>query len=69
MIENNIEPLEIMNTCAVDISIDLESIRKCFNTAQGKELLAKYGEMTNSLVPRVSFIPTITLNGVSIMHW
>jgi len=69
MIENNIEPVEIMNTCAVDISVNLESIRKCFNTARGKELLAKHGEMTNSLVPRVSFIPTIILNGVSIMHW
>ncbi|EZA53914.1 GILT-like protein C02D5.2 [Ooceraea biroi] len=55
MIENNIEPVEIMNTCAADISVDLESIRTCSNTARGKELLAKYGEMTSALVSRVSF--------------
>lgn len=66
MIENNMEPVEIMNTCAADVSVDLESIRQCSTTARGKELLAKYGEMTNSLVPRVSFIPTVTLDEVSL---
>jgi len=66
MIENNIDPVRIMNTCGERISVDLESIKKCSNTERGKELLAKYGEMTNSLVPRVSFIPTITLDGVSV---
>lgn len=66
MIENNIDPIGIMNTCAKRIPVDLESIKKCSNTGRGKELLAKYGEMTNSLVPRVSFIPTITLDGVSV---
>ncbi|XP_077268053.1 gamma-interferon-inducible lysosomal thiol reductase-like protein [Temnothorax americanus] len=65
MIENNIDPVGIMNTCAGRISVDLESMKKCTNTVRGKELLAKYGEMTNSLVPRVSFIPTITLDGSS----
>ncbi|KAL6264955.1 hypothetical protein P5V15_005050 [Pogonomyrmex californicus] len=65
MIENNIDPVRIMNTCAGRISVDLESIKKCTNMERGKELLAKYGEMTNSLVPRVSFIPTVTLDGSS----
>ncbi|XP_011708104.1 PREDICTED: GILT-like protein C02D5.2 isoform X2 [Wasmannia auropunctata] len=65
MIENNIDPVRIMNTCAERMSVDLESMRKCSNGERGKELLAKYGEMTNSLVPRVSFIPTITLDGSS----
>ncbi|KYQ47358.1 GILT-like protein C02D5.2 [Trachymyrmex zeteki] len=65
MIENNIDPVRIMKTCAERIPVDLESIKKCSNTGRGQELLAKYGEMTNSLVPRVSFIPTITLDGSS----
>ncbi|XP_014479498.1 PREDICTED: GILT-like protein C02D5.2 [Dinoponera quadriceps] len=67
MIENNINPVEIMNTCAVKLntSVEAESIRRCSGTGKGKELLAKYGQMTNSLVPRVSFIPTITLDGSS----
>lgn len=65
MIENNIDPTEILNACAKRIPVDLDSIKKCTNADRGKELLAKYGEMTNSLVPRASFIPTITLDGVS----
>ncbi|XP_011860005.1 PREDICTED: gamma-interferon-inducible lysosomal thiol reductase-like [Vollenhovia emeryi] len=65
MIENNIDPIGIMNTCARRISVDLDSLKECTNTERGKELLAKYGEMTNSLAPRVSFIPTITLDGSS----
>lgn len=66
MIENNINPVEIMNACAVRLntSVEAESIKKCSETRRGKELLAKYGQMTRSLVPRVSFIPTITLDGV-----
>ncbi|XP_011170762.1 GILT-like protein C02D5.2 [Solenopsis invicta] len=62
MIENNIDPVGIMNMCAKRIPVDLESIKKCSNTEKGRSLLAKYGEMTNSLTPRVSFIPTITLD-------
>lgn len=64
MIENNMEPMKIMNTCAESIPVDLKAIEKCSETEKGKELLAKYGQMTDSLSPRVSFIPTITLNGV-----
>jgi len=66
MIENNIDPVGIMNKCAERISVDLESIKECSNNEKGKELLANYGKMTNSLVPRVSFIPTITLDRVNI---
>lgn len=67
MIENNIDPVGIMNTCAERITVNLESIKKCSNTQRGKELLAKYGQMTNSLAPRVSFIPTVTLDKVSFI--
>lgn len=66
MIENNIDPVGIMNKCAERISVDLEAIKECSNNERGKELLANYGKMTNSLAPRVSFIPTITLDRVSI---
>ncbi|XP_072763096.1 gamma-interferon-inducible lysosomal thiol reductase [Anoplolepis gracilipes] len=62
MIENNIDPVKIMNKCAKHVSVDLKSIKECSNNERGKELLADYGKMTNSLVPRVSFIPTITLD-------
>ncbi|XP_070158493.1 gamma-interferon-inducible lysosomal thiol reductase [Polyergus mexicanus] len=62
MIENNIDPIGIMNKCAERISVDLKAINECSNNERGKELLANYGKMTNSLAPRVSFIPTITLD-------
>ncbi|XP_012231578.1 GILT-like protein 1 isoform X2 [Linepithema humile] len=66
MIENNIDPVGIMNTCAERITVNLESIKKCSNTQRGKELLAKYGQMTYSLVPQVYFIPTVTLNKMAV---
>ncbi|KAL6449299.1 hypothetical protein ACFW04_000727 [Cataglyphis niger] len=66
MIENNIDPIGIMNKCAERISVNLESIKECSKNERGKELLANYGKMTNSLIPRVSFIPTITLDKVFI---
>ncbi|XP_020283928.1 gamma-interferon-inducible lysosomal thiol reductase-like isoform X2 [Pseudomyrmex gracilis] len=65
MIESNTDPTGRLKICAERITVDLESITKCSETNRGKELLAKYGEMTHSLVPSVSFIPTITLDGNS----
>ena len=65
MIKNNIEPLRIMETCAKKMYIDHTRILKCFTGTKGKELLANYGELTNELTPRVSFIPTVVLDGNS----
>ncbi|XP_033338466.2 gamma-interferon-inducible lysosomal thiol reductase-like protein [Megalopta genalis] len=65
MIKNNLEPINIMEICARKMKIDIKPILKCFIEEKGKELLAKYGEKTNSLKPRVSFIPTITIDGNS----
>ncbi|XP_076619038.1 gamma-interferon-inducible lysosomal thiol reductase-like protein [Colletes latitarsis] len=62
MIKNNIEPMNIMKTCAKKMNIDYNSIFKCSIGAKGKELLAKHGELTNSLTPRVVFIPTVVLD-------
>lgn len=65
MIKNNIEPVTIMESCARKMNIDYKDIFKCFVEAKGKELLARYGELTKALTPKVSFIPTVTLDGVS----
>ncbi|XP_031826469.1 gamma-interferon-inducible lysosomal thiol reductase-like protein [Nomia melanderi] len=65
MIKNNIDPVNIMKICAQKMNIDYNKIFKCFTEEKGKELLAKYGEQTNSLIPTVSFIPTILLDGSS----
>ncbi|XP_053971840.1 GILT-like protein C02D5.2 [Hylaeus volcanicus] len=65
MIKNNIKPVNIMKTCAEKMNLDYNTILKCSTGDKGKELLAKYGELTNSLSPRVSFIPTVVLDDSS----
>ncbi|XP_076296132.1 gamma-interferon-inducible lysosomal thiol reductase isoform X1 [Lasioglossum baleicum] len=65
MIQRNLQPVYIMETCAQKMNIDYQEIFKCFTGERGKELLAKHGERTNSLQPRISFIPTITIDGRS----
>lgn len=65
MIKNNIHPINIMESCAKKMNIDYNYISKCFHEPKGKELLAKYGELTNALTPKVSFIPTVILDGKS----
>ncbi|XP_035726521.1 gamma-interferon-inducible lysosomal thiol reductase-like isoform X2 [Vespa mandarinia] len=62
MIKNNIDPENIMEICAQKMNVDSNVISKCYSGAKGKELLAKYGELTSALKPRISFIPTISLN-------
>lgn len=68
MIKNNIVPVNIMETCAKKMNLDYNPIFKCFIEEKGKELLAKYGELTNALTPQISFIPTVVLNGVSFLN-
>ena len=68
MIKNNIVPVNIMETCAKKMNLDYNPIFKCFIEEKGKELLAKYGELTSALTPQISFIPTVVLNGVSFLN-
>jgi interferon, gamma-inducible protein 30 len=63
MIQDNSNPKEAFARCSKSQSIDVETIQKCYSSLHGKELLRLAGEATNSLRPRVSFIPTITLDG------
>ncbi|XP_015432214.1 PREDICTED: GILT-like protein C02D5.2 [Dufourea novaeangliae] len=65
MIKHNIEPVNIMKICAQKMNVDYNPILECFTGQLGQELLAKYGEQTNSLTPKVSFIPTVILDGNS----
>ncbi|CAG0894947.1 unnamed protein product [Darwinula stevensoni] len=41
-----------------------QTLQDCGDGAQGNQLLANYGQMTHSLQPPVTFIPTILINGV-----
>ena len=41
----------------------LPRIQQCFEGPHGDELLKINGEMTHAVRPRISFIPTVTLDG------
>lgn len=45
--------------CANTVGIAWEEVEKCVEGKEGHGLLAKFGDMTHNLQPRVSFIPTI----------
>lgn len=64
MITNNFRPKEAMISCAKESHVDYEAIHKCFESPHGAELLKLHGEATGALRPQVSFIPTITLDGM-----
>lgn len=61
MIRNNMEPMDILQSCAGEMS-EYNDIVNCSESIEGRRLLMKYGEMTNNLSPKVSFIPTIALD-------
>lgn len=63
MIRNNFQPRDAMISCAKENHVDYEAINKCYESPHGAELLKLHGEATAALRPRVSFIPTITLDG------
>jgi len=65
MMADNYDPLGIGKTCAQKISLNWEAVQKCTIGDEGSQLLKRNGELTNALRPRVSFIPTVTLDGVS----
>lgn len=64
LFENLYDPESVAQDCAVANAVDWEPIQRCAGGVEGSELLKKYGEMTARLSPRVSFIPTVTLNGL-----
>lgn len=49
--------------CARENHIDYEPIQKCYDSPHGAELLKLHGEATGALRPRMSFVPTVTLDG------
>ena len=45
------------------MGIAWEKIERCVTGTEGHGLLAGFGDMTHKLQPRVSFIPTIQVDG------
>ena len=44
----------------------LPRIQQCFESKQGNELLKANGEQTHALRPKISFIPTVTLDNAQL---
>ena len=42
---------------------------ECVKSSLSDDLLVAYGEKTKELAARLSFVPTITINGVSTRHY
>lgn len=65
MIKDNNSPRDALHRClAEDDNDNINSVEKCSNSRHGTELLKMHGDATHALHPSVSFIPTITLDGV-----
>lgn len=63
MIRDNSNPKEALKRCTFEYSIDSEKIEKCSTSLHGSELLKMHGELTHALRPKMTFVPTVTLDG------
>ena len=63
MIDDNYNAASVAATCAKANDVSFEKISTCATGEEGRELHASAGEDTNLLQPKVSFIPTIKLDG------
>lgn len=54
----------IIFQCAEKINLNITELKSCCQGKKGDELLAKYGDQTLNLDPSISFVPTITYNGI-----
>lgn len=57
-------PPQSLNACSEKLGIRKDAIETCALGTEGSELLAKNGERTHSLKPRLNFIPWITISGI-----
>jgi len=63
MIYDNYDPQRAAIRCSEEIDVDWSSISNCAKGKEGNVLHKLAGEKTHALIPKVTFIPTIELNG------
>ncbi len=64
MMNDNYDAHAAGSRCAEQVGgINWAEIEACSKGADGHRHLAEYGDMTHALSPRVSFIPTVQING------
>ncbi|XP_064099324.1 gamma-interferon-inducible lysosomal thiol reductase-like isoform X1 [Macrobrachium nipponense] len=63
MIDKNMQPLVAGQKCVESHKERWVDVENCVNSDQGASILKHMGDMTHNLKPKVSFIPTITIDG------
>lgn len=66
MMEDNYDPMAAGRKCAIQVGAGDEAwraVERCVSGEEGGDLMAAIGDDTHSLRPKVSFIPTVQLNG------
>lgn len=63
MIYDNYEPKSAGKKCAGKLDVNWSKIQECTDGKEGGELLAMHGDDTHSMRPKLSFVPTILLDG------
>lgn len=63
MIDKNNQPMKAGQKCVEKYSENWENVESCVLSEKGTSIMKHMGDMTNSLNPPVSFIPTITIDG------
>lgn len=56
-------PPSSLTECGTKLEIETEEISTCAEGSEGSKLLARNGERTHALVPKLYFVPWITYNG------
>ncbi|KAK3875672.1 hypothetical protein Pcinc_019479 [Petrolisthes cinctipes] len=63
MIEKNDNPMKVGQKCVEKFGEQWEGVEGCVNGEKGESILKHMGDMTHSLNPPVTFIPTILIDG------
>ncbi|KAK7086988.1 hypothetical protein SK128_026650 [Halocaridina rubra] len=63
MIDKNFQPMVVGQKCVEKYEENWQSVEECVNNDKGVGIMKHMGDMTQSLNPPVTFIPTITING------
>ncbi|XP_068245445.1 gamma-interferon-inducible lysosomal thiol reductase-like isoform X2 [Palaemon carinicauda] len=63
MIDKNMQPLVAGQKCVENHKEKWADVENCINSDHGANILKHMGDMTHSLKPKASFIPTITIDG------
>lgn len=63
MIDKNDQPVKVGEKCMEKFGEPWSDVAKCVDSDKGPSILKHMGDMTHSLRPRVTFIPTVEIDG------